>query len=87
MEKRNFEVEKCISEINIRIKILKIKLANSDYIASKLAEAIAEYLVVDNGDKSKLVAIYNEYQEALKNKQAWRAEINSLEEELKAVKE
>ena len=73
-------------EIKKEIDLLKIKLANSDYIASKLAEAIAEYLVIDNGDKSKLVAIYNEYQETIKNKQAWRDEINALEEELKAVK-
>ena len=74
-------------EIERRISSYMKKLHDSDYIASKLAEAIAEYLVIDNGDKSKLVAIYNEYQETIKNKQAWRDEINSLEEELKAVKE
>lgn len=74
-------------KIKKEIDLLKIKLANSDYIASKLTEAIAEYLVADNIDKSKLIAIYNEYQETIKNKQAWRDEINTLEEELKAVKE
>ena len=74
------------TEIFVKILRLKRKLKDSDYIASKLAEAIAEYLVVNTGDKSKLVAIYNEYQEALKNKQAWRDEINALEEELKLYK-
>ena len=71
---------------NKKIKELKEKLAKSDYISSKLAEAIAEYLVLDNGDKSKLVAIYNEYLEVIKNKQAWRDEINALEEGLKTLK-
>ena len=68
-----------------KINELKANLYNTDYISSKLAEVIAEYLISDNGDKSKLVAIYNEYQETIKNKQAWRDEINALEEELKAV--
>lgn len=73
------------NQIIAKITELKIKLNNTDYISSKLAEAIVEYLVSDNGDKSKLVAIYSEYQETIKNKQAWRDEINALEEELKAV--
>lgn len=73
--------------IEWKIRKLKKQLAETDYIASKLVEAIAEYLVKDDGDKSKLIAIYNEYQEALKNKQAWRDEINALEEELKGATE
>ena len=74
------------NQINAKIIALKIKLNNADYISSKLAEAIAEYLVTDNGDKSKLVSIYNEYQEVIKNKQTWRNEINALEEELGILK-
>lgn len=78
-------MSKTIVEICKRIDLLQAKLEDKDYIPSKLAEAIAEYLVLDNGDKSKLVAIYNEYQEVIKNKQAWRDEINQLEEELKLL--
>lgn len=68
-----------------RIADLKATLCRTDYISSKLVEAVAEYLVADNGDKSKLVAIYNEYQEVIKSKQMWRDEINLLEQELKTL--
>lgn len=64
---------------------LKRKLQEADYISSKLAEAVAEYIVMDNGDKSKLVSIYNEYLEVIKNKQSWRDEINELEKQLKEL--
>lgn len=75
-----------IVEICKQIDLLRAQLKDKDYIACKLAEAIAEYIVLDTGDKSKLIAIYNEYQETIKNKESWRDEINALEEELKTIK-
>lgn len=53
------------SEINAeRIRSLKQKLLETDYIASKIAE----------GSATK-----EEYAEVIQNRQAWRAEINMLE--------
>lgn len=64
------------------IQRLKRKLAQTDYISSKLTEATAEYIV--KGDNTAVVNIYNEYREVIAQRQAWRDEINALEEQLKA---
>ena len=55
-----------------RIAELKKLLADTDYVALKLAEAIA---------KGTSEAILTEYAEVFTNRDAWRAEINELEAE------
>jgi hypothetical protein len=59
---------------------LKEKLAEYDYVGTKLAEAIAKSIVDGNNDA--VVSAYNEYKDILNQKQAWRDEINRLEAEL-----
>ena len=56
-----------------QISRLKSKLSATDYVALKLAEALAK----GNAD-----AILEEYAEVLSNRETWRAEINELEEEV-----
>lgn len=71
-------------ERNLKIyKIAKIKesLHDTDYITNKLTEAITEYIV--KGDNTAVVAVYTEYKEIIAQRQAWRDEINALENELK----
>ena len=70
-------------EIISKINKCKSMLDSTDYIDNKLTEALCECIV--NANREKLVAVYIEYQEVLKQRQAWRDEINSLEEELKAM--
>lgn len=62
----------------IEISKLKCKLHNTDYIDNKLAEANAKYVVT--GDNTDVIRIYNEYRDLIKQRQAWRDEINALEE-------
>lgn len=66
------------------INKLKQKLDESDYVTSKLTEAIAIALV--QGDNTRLVEVYNEYKELIAQRQAWRDEINRLEAQLEALK-
>lgn len=71
-------------ERNLKVyKIAKIKesLGKTDYITNKLTEAITEYIV--KGDNTAVVAVYTEYKEIIAQRQAWRDEINALENELK----
>lgn len=56
-----------------RIASLKSQLSVTDYVALKLAEALAK------GDAS---SILEEYADVFTNRESWRAEINTLEEEL-----
>lgn len=56
-----------------RISELKQLLADTDYIGSKLAEALAE------NDVEAVVSLKDEYATELANRKLWRAEINSLE--------
>lgn len=72
-----------IIEIKIKIRKLKVKLTDTDYITDKLTAALAGYVV--NGNKEKVLSIYNEYSELLAQRQSWRDEINELEKQLAEV--
>ena len=68
-------------EINTqKIAELKQNLSNTDYVANKLSEEIATSFVT--GDNSSVIALRNKYFNVLANRDAWREEINRLEEEL-----
>lgn len=67
------------------INKLKQKLDKSDYVTSKLTEAIAIAMV--QGDNTRLVEVYNEYKELIAQRQAWRDEIDRLEAQLGALKQ
>lgn len=66
------QLQSRIFKLQIRIGDLKNNLRNTDYKAIKYAE----------GELSE-----EEYAETLAQRRAWRAEINALEEEIKAIKE
>lgn len=66
-----------------KINELKLKLRKTDYITDKLTAALVEYVV--NGNKEKVLSIYNEYSELLTQRQSWRDEINELEKQLAGV--
>lgn len=69
-------------EINTqKIAELKQNLSNTDYVANKLSEEIATSFVT--GDNSSVIALRNKYFKILADRDAWREEINRLEEELK----
>ena len=73
-EKRAKEAEKQTRIFNLQMRIggLKSKLQATDYKAIKYAE----------GELSA-----EEYAETREQRRAWRAEINALEAEIKAIKE
>lgn len=71
-------------KIQDNIKKLKQKLDKSDYVTSKLTEAIAIAMV--QGDNTKLVEVYNEYKELIAQRQAWRDEINSLQQQYEELR-
>lgn len=60
-----------------RIAELKQNLANTDYIANKLSEAIADALV--SGDNTKVYELKTEYAKQLQDRESWRDEIDRLE--------
>ena len=57
---------------------LEARLKETDYIASKLAEANAEYIVT--GDKTKLIELRTKYAKELVYREAWRTRIDTLRE-------
>lgn len=59
-----------------QIAELKQNLANTDYIANKLAETIADALV--SGDNSKVYELKAEYAKQLQDRKSWRDEIDKL---------
>lgn len=61
-----------------RIYELKQKLANTDWIASKLAEAVAYDL--EAGNNAKVVELRAKYAKELNDRENWRKEINELEQ-------
>ena len=71
------------NSIKSRINELIIKLDDTDYVTNKLTEAIAKYLI--DGDKTALETTYLEYKLILDQRQAWRNEINRLENQLKEI--
>ena len=60
----------------MRIAELKSLLASTDYIANKLAEANARYIITE--DKTELIELQTKYSKELANRQAWREEIDKL---------
>lgn len=64
-----------------RVAKLTEQLQKTDYIANKLAEANAEYIVT--GDNTNVLALREEYKVELQNRASWRQEINKLENTLK----
>mgnify|MGYP006916043406 CR=1 FL=1 len=58
------DAEKKRDDAEVRIRFLKTKLTETDYIAAKIAEGSATA---------------DEYAEKIAERQAWRAEINELE--------
>lgn len=81
-----FSVERYNARKNAETNILTIneltqKLESTDYIANKLAEANAEYIVTE--DKTKLIELRNKYSKELADRETWRKEIDSLKEKLK----
>ena len=78
LEKYNARKQKEIDEQ--KIAQLKQNLLLTDYIANKLSEAIATSFVT--GDNSSVIALRNKYFNILADRDAWREEINRLEEEL-----
>ena len=73
--------EKLKEETELKIIKLTNNLASTDYIANKLAEANAEYIVTE--DKTKLIELRNKYSKELADRETWRKEIDSLQEKLK----
>ena len=71
-----------IDKLN-RIVELKKKLYKTDYVDNKISAATAKYLV--DGDKTELLALYEEYKPMLAQRQAWRDEINNLERQLNEI--
>jgi hypothetical protein len=73
------------NQVDILNKIARCKenLHLTDYVDNKISEATAKYLV--DGDKSELIALYEEYKPMLEQRQAWRDEINALENQLKEL--
>ena len=65
----------------ITINKLTNQLQATDYIANKLAEANAEYIVTE--DKTKLIELRTKYEKELTDRETWRKEIDSLQEKLK----
>lgn len=71
---QDFEFEESIES---QIKRLKQNLANTDYIANKLAEAIADSLVT--GDNTKVYELKTQYAKQLQDRKSWRDEIDRLQ--------
>ena len=68
-------------EKQVRIEELKQKLDETDYIDNKRLGAVVNYVITY--DRTELEALNEEYKEEIAQRQAWRDEINRLEEELK----
>ena len=66
-----------------KILELKLKLQETDYIDHKLLKAVVNYIVTY--DRTELLNLCEEYKEEIAQRQAWRDEINRLEQELKSL--
>jgi hypothetical protein len=58
-------------------------LAKTDYIASKLAEAVSKY--ISTGDNTDVLLLREKYALELINREQWRKEIDKLQQELKLL--
>lgn len=65
------------------IQKIRKNLSTTDYVTNKLTEAAVKYLIY--GDKTALEITYLEYKLILDQRQAWRDEINRLENQLKEI--
>jgi hypothetical protein len=81
MDIREISRKRC--KLSNQINALKRNLSKMDYIDNKISAATAKYLV--EGDKTELLALYEEYKPTLEQRQAWRDEINNLENQLKEL--
>lgn len=62
------------------IVTLKQKLVETDWIASKLAEAVSKY--IETGNNEQVIELRTKYAKELSDRESWRLEINNLEEKL-----
>lgn len=69
--------------IQSEIDKLTQQLYLTDYIASKLAEAVSKFIAT--GDNTDVLLLRAEYAKELADRQAWRDEINVLETQLKQL--
>lgn len=79
------EILKNRRDLRNRVFELEKKLYKTDYVDNKISAATAKYLV--DGDKTELLALYEEYKPMLAQRQAWRDEINELREKLYKLEE
>jgi hypothetical protein len=70
------EIEK--NEAQQEIYRLKMQLDKTDYITSKLAEAIA--IMQIKGDDTRLKEVYGQYEEVINQRQEWRDTVGDLED-------
>lgn len=63
-----------------RYKMEKLldSLSSTDYVANKLAEAVADYMLT--GNNLRLQSLQEKYANILVQREQWRAEINELKE-------
>lgn len=83
-----FNIDKYNDRVNKalwRKEITKLKdeLYNTDYIANKFSEANAKYFM--SGDKTELNTLLKTYSEQLIQRQQWRARVDELEKNIKAL--
>ena len=66
-------------------QIIKLtqNLEKTDYIANKLAEAVSKY--ISTGDNTDVLLLREKYALELANREAWRKEIDKLQQELKLL--
>ena len=60
-------------------------MKETDYIANKLSEAIAEYIA--NGDSTNVIVLRANYKEQLEKRQEYRERIDELKELLSIYEE
>lgn len=82
--------EREIKVLKWKIEINKRKLDEYDYVGTKLAEANAKDIANGawaSGNWEHTTAVYSEYADLIKQRDAWRDEINELEAELVELKQ
>lgn len=67
-------------ELNTQIMSLKKRLTDTDYVASKIADAYAKYKIT--GDDHALDEIIAQYEPMLQQREQWREQIRELEKQI-----
>ena len=67
-------------ELNIEIMLLKKQLTDTDYIASKITDAYAQYKIT--GDDHALDEMIAKYEPILQQREQWREQIRELEKQI-----